>query len=78
MIGTPLLWGYLALGEIFENMLQLTRLGLYLEGILNRKWLLSYRNNYISYRDVRGFGYASEENFEMSDAIWFVLMCYFD
>ena len=36
--------GYLASGEIFENMLQLKRLGLYLDGILNRKWLLSYRN----------------------------------
>ena len=36
---------YLAYSEIFENMLQLKRLDLYLEGILNRKWLLSYRNN---------------------------------
>ena len=42
-------------GEIFENMLQLKRFGLYLEGIMNRKRLLSYRNN-ISYRDARGFG----------------------
>ena len=48
--------GYLASGEIFENMLQLKRLGLYLDGILNRKWLLSYRNNDISYREARGFG----------------------
>ena len=31
--------GYLATGEIFENMLQLKRFG-----IMNRKWLLSYRN----------------------------------
>ena len=23
---------------------------------MNRKWLLSYRNNNISYRDARGFG----------------------
>ena len=23
---------------------------------MNRKWLLSYRNNDISYRDARGFG----------------------
>ena len=46
--------GYLATGEIFENMLQ--RFGLYFEGIINRKWLLSYRNNDISYRDARGFG----------------------
>ena len=29
--------GYLATGEIFENMLQLKRFGLYLEGIINRK-----------------------------------------
>ena len=35
---------YLAAGEIFENMLQLKRFGLYFEGIMNRKWLLSYRN----------------------------------
>ena len=37
--------GYLATGEIFENMLQLKRFGLYFEGIMNRKWLLSHRNN---------------------------------
>ena len=37
--------GYLALGEIFENMLQLKRFGLYFERILNRKWQLSYRNH---------------------------------
>ena len=48
--------GYLATGEIFENMLQLKRFGLYFEGIINRKWLLSYRNNDINYRDARGFG----------------------
>ena len=36
--------GYLATDEIFENMLQLTGFGLYFEGVLNRKWLLSYRN----------------------------------
>ena len=29
--------GHLAPGEIFENMLQLKRFGLYFEGILNRK-----------------------------------------
>ena len=28
---------HLAPGEIFENMLQLKRFGLYFEGILNRK-----------------------------------------
>ena len=48
--------GYLASGKIFENMLQLNRFGFYFEGILNRKWLLSYRNNDISYRGARGFG----------------------
>ena len=48
--------GYSATGEIFENMLKLKRIGLYFEGIMNRKWLLSYRNNDISYRDGRGFG----------------------
>ena len=37
--------GYLDTGEIFKNMLQLKRFGLYFEGIMNRKWLLSYRNN---------------------------------
>ena len=48
--------GHLAPVENFENMLQLKRVGLYFEGILNRKWLLSYRNSDISYRDARGFG----------------------
>ena len=47
---------YLAPGEIFENMLQLKRFGLYYEGILNRKWLLPHRNSDTSYRDARGFG----------------------
>ena len=45
--------GYLATGEIFENMLQLKRFGLYFEGIMN---ILSYRNNEINYRDAKGFG----------------------
>ena len=70
---------YLATGEIFENMLQLKYFSLYFEGIMNRKWLLSYRNNYISYRDAREFGGMLPENFfEMIDAIWCVLMYYFD
>ena len=47
--------GDLDTGEIFENMLQLKRFGLHFKGIMNRKWLLSYRNNDISYRDARGF-----------------------
>ena len=46
--------GYLATGEIFENMLQLKRFGLYFEGFMNRKWLLSYSN--ISNIYARGFG----------------------
>ena len=33
--------GYVATGEIFENMLQLKRFGLYFEGIMHRKGLLS-------------------------------------
>ena len=42
---------------------------------MNRKWLLSYRNNDISYRDaIGGSGYAPRENFKMIDAIW----CVFD
>ena len=47
---------HLGTGEIFENMLQLKRFGLYFEGILNRKWLFSNRNSDISYRDAREFG----------------------
>ena len=55
--------GYLAPGEIFENMPQLKRFGLYFERILNSKWLLSYRNNDISYRVSRGFGGMLPEKF---------------
>ena len=47
--------GYLATGEIFENILQLKHFGFYFEGIMNRKRLISYRNNDISYRDAREF-----------------------
>ena len=39
----------IAPGEIFKNLLQLKRFGLYFEGILSSKCLLSYRNNDISY-----------------------------
>ena len=40
---------YLALGEIFENMIQLLkRVSLNFERILNRKWLVSYRNSDVS------------------------------
>ena len=42
---------YLSPGEIFDNMLQLKRFGINLERILNRKWLLSYRNGDITYRE---------------------------
>ena len=70
--------GHLAPGEIFENMLQLKRFVLYFEEILNKKWLLSHRNNYISYRDARGFGDMLPQKIEMIDAIWCVLMYYFD
>ena len=55
--------GYLTTSEIFENMLQLKHFGLYFEGIMNRKWILSYRNNDISYRDARGIGACSPGKF---------------
>ena len=64
--------GYLATGEIFENMLQLKHFGLYFEGIMNRKWLLSYRNNDISCCFFQFRGHAPRENFKMIDAIWYV------
>ena len=47
---------YLAPEEMFENMLQLKRFGLFFERILNNKWLLLYRNNNISCTHARGFG----------------------
>ena len=56
LYGYTLTMGSLALGEIFENMLQLKRFSLYFEIILNRKWLLSYRGNDISYRDAMRLG----------------------
>ena len=70
-IGTRLLYrALIAPGEIFENMLQLTCFGLYFEGVLNRKWLLSYRNSDISYTEMLGgSGHAPSENFEIIDAI---------
>ena len=39
---------YFAPGEIFENMLQLKRIGLNFERILNKNSLHSYRNSDIS------------------------------
>ena len=49
--------GYLATGKFLKTCyVQLKRFGLHFEGIMNRKWVLSYRNNDISYRDARGFG----------------------
>ena len=64
-IGTRCYDGVLKLdpGEIFENMLQLKRFGIYFKGILNRKRLLSYRNNDISYRDAMGLGDMFPEKF---------------
>ena len=56
LYGYTLAMGSLALGEIFENMLQLKHFFLYFEIILNRKWLLSYRGNDISYRDAMRIG----------------------
>ena len=55
--------GSLAPDEIFENMLQLKRFGLYFGRILNRKWLPSYINDDISYIDARGFGGMLPRNF---------------
>ena len=55
--------GYLATREFFENVLQLKRFGLYFERIMNTKWLLSYRNNDISYRDARVYVYVSHLSF---------------
>ena len=34
--------GYLATGEIFENMLQLKGFGLYFEGIMNSKYMATF------------------------------------
>ena len=56
LYGYKLAMGYLAPVNIFENMLQLKRFGLYFERILNKKWILLYRNSAISYRDAKGFG----------------------
>ena len=50
-------------GEIFENLLQLKRFGLHFEGILCRKWLLSYKNKDISCRGARGFRACSPRKF---------------
>ena len=54
--------------EKFVKTLQLKRFNLNFERILNRKWLLSYRNSEINF----------PRNFELIDAIWFVLMYHFD
>ena len=45
---------YLATGEIFENMLQLKRLGLYFEGIMNRKGLYFHKEIMISATEMLG------------------------
>ena len=54
---------YIAHGEIFKNMLQLKRLCLYFERIVNNKRLISYRNNDISYRDARDSETCSRRKF---------------
>ena len=66
--------GYLASGEIFENMLQLKRFSLYFEINLNRKWLVSYKYSDISYRNTREFGpgHVPQENLEIIVAICMV------
>ena len=69
--------GYLATGEIFENILQLKHFSLYFGGIMNRKWLPSYRNNDISCRDAKGFWGMLPEKI-LKCKIWYVLMYYFD
>ena len=63
MGGRRQIMGHLASGKIFENMLQLKHFGLHFEKILNRKWLLSYRNSDISYRDAKGSGTCSPRKF---------------
>ena len=71
--------GHLAPSEIFKNMLQLKRFGLYFEGIMNRKCLFSYKSSELSATEMlRGSGTCSPRKFEMIDAIWCVLMYYFD
>ena len=47
--------GYLAIGNIFENILQLKRFRLYFKRIPNVKGLLSNRNSDISYKDAKRF-----------------------
>ena len=69
--------GYIVPWEIFENMLQLKRFGLYFGEILNREWLLSHRNNQLQ-RCSTVRGHAPRNFFEKIDAIWCVLMYYFD
>ena len=46
--------GYLATGEIFENMLQMKHFGLYFDGIMNRKWLYFHIEIMISAMDMLG------------------------
>ena len=66
--------GYLATGKISENMLQLKRFDLYFKGIINTKWLFSYRNNDISYRDARGFGSMLPEKFFNTQTNFFIII----
>ena len=65
--------------KFLKTCYKLKLFGVDFEGIMNRKWLLSNRNNDISYRDARGFGgMLPDKIFEMIDAIWCFLMYYFD
>ena len=55
--------GYLATGEIFENMLQLKHVGLYFEGIMNRKWLLHIEIMISALEMLGGSGACSPRKF---------------
>ena len=69
---------HLAPGEIFENMLQLKRFVLYFEGILNKNGYFHIEIIISATEMLGGSGTCSSKNFEMIDAIWCVLMYYFD
>ena len=62
--------GYLSTGEIFENMLQLKGFALYFEEVMNRNGYFHIEIMISATEMLGGWGHASRENFEMSDAIW--------
>ena len=72
--------GYLTAGECLENMLQLKRFDLYFARIMIRQWLYFHIEIMVSATDAIGSSgaHAPREIFEMIDAIWCVLMNYFD